>query len=1015
MALTPLPAFPKLICMPLIAPSVSGSYAGVPAISATDNGDLGLQFVLDQATDKTVYAVCNGTVRWIPAGQLLPSGAVAIVASVQLAVSADMVQELSEHQPDGLPTLTNFVYQGLDLSTFRAVVTAKVASLPMEVLDADWFKTHASDPFFQSLADKQASFVDNVLKGESTVEVAGGDHLGQVHADANNTSAYPLKIRAYEGDLLDDPNLLGSKINQVVAASPLYFIRYLPEIAQSTVWVGHPLLAATSAFERGAKFYVGFQVSDITTGPRNPNRRNPEPNGPYILDLRYATYVGVQAGSQVHLYDYNDPSTPVATATTNTNGIAYFELTPTQVTGNADFYFVIEAPTTALVALGETQPIQLPATWATATDGTQYWLATDGHTKGYLANFKGFQLGNAVTPVWFNIGVDYFFEFSFTMPDYRNNSVSTQIGLLPQDLKVALISSGGTRLDHTIDDKSAVYGLNFELKRDEELTFEIPLELINPAIGLKLTRTISVKQIPADNLTLTPFITEYWRSKQNPDFLIYTTVASSSLRTEQAINTTNSGIRIDDAFACESLACLTYSRELAVFLHYMTDGEYQGTEVNLKLYHITEGLIKTFLPFVPAVPAAAAAVVVAQMLDLTALSFPLHSIYLTEQAENRRRELIVHESSHQVMYNVSAFDSFDILQRFIDQVKDTGAFHNVDLQSSIFLTLTEGWAEAIGGIFCGYPTDYCWDRNKHYALYIPANIPKTDQDGFRSPMAAHSSKWYDELTWLRDRSNVESPQLTWYSLDPAPASLGTSATRLNRGEESEGSFATAMYSIFWDFVVGPSLYQGLRYILPDRTGDPTRTNSWMSQANQPAISRRFKALFWKPLQDLATEDAWDKKTSARFLRSLAEHATALPTSELNWSNVRARLLLWNMGLPHPDETLNQFAWPQLNSLPTSVQRGSLVGGNTVSYAGQGFVAPYVYTAQRLPGIPFRKVYMKLYVGDQEAANLVVDSPTHLSFTAPAAASPGPVRVTLQLWVRDVLVWEDYIENHYVYA
>jgi len=1001
MSTIPLPSIPQVISMPLIAPPATATatasyYGGLPGtVAATDLGDAGLTFVLDQAADKTVFAAYAGSIRYLSAGQALPSGTPASVDSLVLSLLPKAPQELARRQPDGLPGITSFVYQGIDPATFQTVITAKVAALTEAQLNAAWRSVQGTDPTTQSLAARRAMCVTNVMWGLYELEVVGGERLGQVLADAANTSAYPLTFKAYEGQVV-------GKVNQVLAVSPLYFLRFLPEIAQSDVWLNHPLLAATSGFERGAQFYIGFQVSTIM-GEADPITHEATP--------AQATYYQVEAGSQVNLYDRQGTDTLVASAVTNGNGIAFFDLTHAQVSGTPNYYFAIQAPTTLLTARGSTQPMQLPATWATALDSTRYWLAADGRTKGYLANFKGFRLGNAITPVWFNIGVDYFFEFSFAMPAPKLNSVNTLVGLLPQDLTVTLVSSAGVRIDHTLTNTSAIHGLSFALQPQDELTFEIPLELTNLAIGLQRTRVISVDQLPAD--TLLNFVTEYWRSKQDPAFLIYASVTSNSLRNTQVKNTIAKSIRITAAVASEALACLTYTRELATFLHYFTDGEYLGTELNLKLYHITEGLITGALtPFFPSV-----AVAIAKHLSLTPLSYPLHSIYLTEQEDERKRELVVHESSHQVMYTVADFSSANILQRFGHQLADSGAYHNSGLLSSPFLALTEGWAEAMGGIFCGYPVDECWGNSEGYLpLDEPArsSIPASGREGFYAPNARqYGSPWPDELNWLHDMSDVKALNLGWYSLDPGPYVPGVPSKGLNRGEESEGAFAMALYSIFWDFVIDPTLHQGLRYVRPDPTGNPTRSNAWMTPANQPAISRRFKALFWKPLQDLATEDSWFKKTSTRFLRGLAEHASALPASELNWSAVRARLLLWNMGLPHPAQPLSQFAWPELQSGAVAVPSGPRAGGNSVSYSGEGFVAPYTYKGQRW-GTVFRSVYMKLFLGGQEVTNLVVHSATQLSFSAPARATPGPVRVTLQLWVRDVQVWESTKNDFYVY-
>ena len=1030
--------------MPLISPPPGGGggYAGVPAIGATDHGAQGLQFVLDQATDKTVYAVCNGAVRWLPAGQPLPSGTVAKVAGVQLAVAADMVKELVERQPDGLPPLTNFVYQGLDPASFRAVVAAKVALLPEAVLDTNWRETHASDPAQQALAAKEASFVTNVLAGTATVEVLGGDALGQVQADANNASAYPLQFSAYEGERVADPAQPGHQLDQVVAASPLYFIRYLPEITQSAVWLDHPLLAATSGFTRGAKFYIGFQVSDITTGPRDRSKIIGR-DGPYVIDLAYASYMGVEAGSQVHLYDHHAPGTPVATALTNGNGIAYFELTPAQVTGTADYYFVIEAPTTALVALGQTQPLQLPATWPTALDSTHYWLAANGRTKGYLANFKGFQLGNNVVPVWFNIGIDYLFDFSYEMPRPELNSDPLYlISTLPKDLTVTLTNGTTVHANNKVDELSRIYGVNFDFKLGDEFWFEIPMVLENPAIGMQQTRVIYKTQILADEVLhedpLTdPLHTQVWSSKEDATAPIVLTLGyTTSLRNAQLPNLTAGSIRIhqDEASgsgslrAVNALAVLSYSRELAVFLHYMTAGEYTGNYLNLKLFHL-------------ATSAWMSPLMVTQVLDKTPLSFPLHSIYLSEAEGERGRNLVVHESSHQVMYKLSAFSAGDILKRFAHQVYDSGATHQASLLSSKFLALTEGWAEAFAGIMCGYPLDRCFPRSR---VYIPLSEPlgvispgepdvvnKKNKkpvalaDGFDAPDARNRwSPWPDELTWLRN--NSLDLLAHWYTLDPEP--LGTQpATRLNRGEESEGAMAILLYTLFWEFVVGPAIHsEYINYIHRDNSGAPTRSNPWMSAANQQAISRRFKAFFWKPLQDLAQEATWETKTSERFLSRLAEHVSALPASDANWSAVRARLLLWNTGFPHAGETLSQFAWPTFRSTPADVRTGPRSGGNAVTYAGQGFVEAYTHyrTRMKIPetdpqaivsSLDFRSVYMKVYINGQEATNLVVTSATQLTCTVPAAAKAGPARVMLRLWVRNILVWEHYTENHYVYT
>ncbi|MFD2788125.1 hypothetical protein [Hymenobacter rubripertinctus] len=929
-------------------------------------------------------------------------------------------QDLALQQPEGLPGITYFVYEGLDAASFQAVVTAKVAVLNPKVVDSYWKDSQGSNASQQTTAVKQAAYVAAVMAGQRSVEVDGGEALGQVQVDANNTSAYPLIFKAYEGSVVNG-------VNEVLPVSPLYFIRYLPEIAQSDVWLYHPLLTASSTYQRGAKFYIGFQVSNITTADSlNPTTQQPDPH--------YASYFRVNGNSWVRLYDYNAPGPPVASAQTNFNGIAYFELTPAQVTGNADFYFVIEAPTTDLTATGKNPPIQMPTIWATALDKTRYWLAADGRTRGCLVGFKGFQLGNPITPLWFNVGVDYIFDFSFAMPNPNKNSIGTEEGRLPTDIPVALVTStgvtpsgAGVRIPHVVvDASSAIYGLSFAIRPGDTIQFDVTMELNNPNINMKRTRVISVAQRPNDqifndNPNPSPpiFIAEHWLSANNSSPPVVPQVSHTSLRNVHVINTNpvDGRIRIDSEYANQALALLNYSRELAVVMHYLTDGDYPGTELDLKLFHILSSGLSPGGPLEP--------IANLPFLDQVPLSYPLHSIYLSAKENERNRNLIIHESSHQVMYQGAGFSSSTIIHRFANQVFGTGWYHNESLLSSSFLGLTEGWAEAMGGIFCGWPKDICLNQADITAISQPPieELSRGDvHDGTHTKVTRYIDRlgfWGDELNWLYTTSKIEDPNLKWRELDPDRWLLPQTQqpSRINRGQYSEGAFAAMLVSLFWDFVVGGAdlVTDPLqpRYIKPDPTGDPRRTNSWMTAANQPAISRRFKALFWEPIKSLATLSSGQQSTSA-FLRDLATRVSQQTISDLPWSGIRARMLLWNMSFPtSPSDTL-YYGLPTLSTAAADRRSGPLAGGNRATFKGSNLVDTYTAYSQRLRK-PFRHVYMEIIVDGAPVTDLRVESASQLSCVIPAGRRTGQVDVRLQLWVRDVEVWLFVTDELYTYV
>jgi len=243
------------------------------------------------------------------------------------------------------------------------------------------------------------------------------------------------------------------------------------------------------------------------------------------------------------------------------------------------------------------------------------------------------------------------------------------------------------------------------------------------------------------------------------------------------------------------------------------------------LFFITEGLWKGIrgLTIFP------------HTLGGTSYSFPVGQVNL-EPKNFFDRGTIVHELSHQIMWQESKIGSLSIIGKVI-----TGRLHLYHTENLLTKglpgiidgrshALIEGWAEFIQAIFTG--KKYNVDMLRDGDIKAPPTIP----------------------------------------LGPPPA---------NQGEFCEGAFANGLFDVYTNFIHGQQVLE---------TTDGNANEPWMTQAG---VRARWQSAIWAPLQELALKSLPDTPDTRDFLIKLKSMHPA------DWHTIAPLLHNSNMMLAPP--------------------------------------------------------------------------------------------------------------------
>ncbi|MGH1438056.1 MAG: IPT/TIG domain-containing protein [Lewinella sp.] len=912
----------------------SGHYASLPQPVAVFNGLDGIIYTYSTITSPLgVKSMFSGMVTYLPANTsyapVLSDFTVnsEITTTTQGGVLLELFPIVGQalktlpDSPDGGSPLDGvfipayILIEGVDAATFRSDMQALMPDVVDAILDLSWMETEGNAPGTRE--EKENKFLDRLMLGEKQLAVGGGDDIGMTTLNADSHPEFVLKMYSSEVET--------GSVSYVFYASrvdPLLFIQRFPLFIDPTdtannyfsKWHNHPLITAIADFSANVmRAYIKFEVWN----PGSPTGALPE-------------YAPVDPGLTVKLMDYDtflNSDDELAIATTNDNGVAFFQIDIPEdgwLNGSPpDLYFKILAPIASMAS--DLPP--LPAEWSTkANSGTNYWLSTSGE-KGYYENFSGTQLGSPANPLVFRIGVDFHIKFELLNPyqggplgRWENFPSGINVDIYATDLWPDYEYGGDTNPDlgeliyseRTSDD--VIHGILFTINPNDNFLICAHYNIADPSINLLETR-VHLKS-PNDS-EISRWYTSFPDTKIRNSGVRYDDFknlqknsigSSSSPIVFQAADSNNT-----QRFA--GFYILKIAKEISTFLHYFTVGSYPGVELTYKLWHLNP--------------------------DATPTAWPIGNIWLTENPSSWKRRTIVHETFHQVMWNEANFDSGVIANQFIYDIILSGAYHRVDLFSTPWRALTEGWCIGFDSIF-----------ESRSSLLEGLYRLKRD---FTEPHSATNTVW----------------------LNPS------SSSELAVGLGSEGATANYIFNVFWKRVVNSSLggILGVNVIVESNDGNILNSNSWMTASNQLALSDKFMRYFWEPLRAMEQYIGIPPEFPASF-DFYTETLDSAQSSEIHM--LHGEIAKWNC----------YEVEPVLHSL--SETSGPAGGGTTIILMGANFIMPVPpYLAE--DATSYADIIVKM--AGVTHSNITVLSHEQIRFTVPSGSSGATVSVTVEIIIR----------------
>lgn len=777
----------------------SGHYASLPQPIAVFNGLDGIIYTYSTITSPLgVKSMFSGMVTYLPANTsyapVLSDFTVnsEITTTNQGGVLLELFPIVGQalktlpDTPDGGSPLDGvfipayILIEGVDAATFRSDMQALMPDVVDAILDLSWMETEGNAPGTRE--EKENKFLDRLMLGEKQLAVGGGDDIGTTVLNADNNPEFTLKMYSSEVET--------GSVAYVFYASrvdPLLFIQRFPSFIDPTdtansyfsKWHNHPLITAIADFSANVlRAYIKFEVW------------NPDSLTGALLE-----YAPVDSGLTVKMMDHDtffmNPDDPLASTTTNENGVAFFQIDIPEdgwLNGSPpDLYFKILAPTASMAS--DLPP--LPAEWSTkANSGTNYWLSTSGE-KGYYENFSGTQLGSPANPLVFRIGLDFHVKFQYydqstpnaifdgTRVDFHDTlPTSSSVGdLYPPPKYSAFMNSG------------IVHGQIFDIEPNSDIYWYVPYEMQDSTTGLDV-QVVEIAEITGQNDFGLSTLKDEVQIKMN-SFGI-TSIEDFNSYPKTSVGSSHNPITFSTPISNQSqmraaFYILKVARELSIFYEKLTQGDYHKV--------VNKYRFSTYL----SLPVTS---------GYTAHAIPVDVVQMTDISSNWKRDTIIHESSHHVYWHAVDYSSLDILGEALGgQLK---LKHAGSLMYNAEMALIEGFPEAMEIIFI--PSAY-------YKLYS---------------FSEGDFIWVDVVDWVHG------------------INLGPSSTDpINRGELIEGMVANAISDVFWKVIVDPH-HTGTAHgneIKESLDGNilGTPSNTWL---NNTAIQDAFVNLIWTPLQSL---------------------------------------------------------------------------------------------------------------------------------------------------------------------
>jgi hypothetical protein len=570
-----------------------------------------------------------------------------------------------------------------------------------------------------------------------------------------------------------------------------------------------------------------------------------------VWDLINNRFEPLPAGVDVDIMDY-ELHEQLLTKQTDTSGRVLFNV-PRLLNSNGkepDMFFLVHTN-----GMNHAHHTTLPDEWS-----TKGWKADDG-SPGYYENYIGSPLGTPSHPLIFRIGLD--FHARFLYEDIRTNRRQ----VVPDGIPVHVYSGDSLKCTHPTYN-GEVYDVIFDIEPGEDFIFVLLYEMTDPSINLK--KTVIRFSIGPEVLHWSTF----WNDQYKQEYSNYD---------RTSIYNRTSGIHNDpQEFICATpdwnafFFILKILREWSIFLFLLTGGEeeweWKGVE-ELTIYPTS--------------------------ISGRSYSWPRGSVNIDED-DLWKREIIVHELSHQIMWKELDITDWDV----VNEALPGGVYflnHWSNLLSNRMHALMEGWANFMEAIFDDSTQDLPYfvtiveDRfENRYALGHPHPLPA-------NPL----------------------PPPTFPSILPPISPIISLPTLPVSGESVEGAFANSLWNIFRRNVVAPCI-GGIPNVTPGNPLVPesdngnirnTAANVWL---NNDEARERFLSVIWKPFKSLK---------NVIVMPSTAHMIAAIKSNnQSEWHKILPELLAFNMAMNYT---------PTINMV--SPNWGSTAGSQSVTITGTNFI------------------------------------------------------------------------------
>lgn len=944
--------------MPVIEPPATGVdpatyYSGLNlTIMANNFGNNGINYIITTPpTPINNYLMVDGSIHFIKSGDNFPiylgvlGGTMAVYNSLIIHVNPISSIDLKKRLPPGVPPAEYIIIEKVDETTFTTDITAHIndvisnqasynngkspynSNSLTKVMDLFWLENQNTNPALAILNDKINLLVTNIKQGSLWLSCKAGLKLGTILYDSNADANFNIKMIEASGiDLI----------------SPILYLRNMILLPDETkgeeMWTDHPLITSISAFTTPLDIYLKFEIW-------NPLSLN---------DANELEYIPIDAGCEVKLMDYDPLNSDDQIGTsmfTDANGCIewHFPNIPAGGVGDTspDLYFIISTPSSTKINQYNViaqAPIILPVEWSTkASSDTDYWNSVDG-SPGYIENFQGLRLGAQVSPMTFRVGVDYHFKLN----SYQTSSAYLEpIAYMPGiDIKI----TDGNQVFETqsTNEEGVIFGLSFNIPPNKNLYAELDFSIEDSSINLQTTRVAYTGIVlpPTGLAQLGHNSTDIytWKSKnEDPSSRFYfENNAKTTLKSEKVERDANNNeiipirhlpfeLKPEKNNANYALFILKTIKELHIFLNILTNGQWLGRPVDIKMYH--------FFDFATT--------------DTTATSYPNGVVWL---AKTWHRGAVIHEYSHQIMWEQSSYSDIDIVSQFVwDGVSDFDFVHYHNGYSTLQRSLTEGWAAAIEAIF------------------VSTN-PKS-------------------LNILRNGQALD---------------IDSGNSNFDIGYHSEGSFSNTLVNLFWKYVVEESNQSNWNLIESKDGNLIAANNQWLIGANINNIKDNFLNIIWHPLSDLSSQLTFAMKTTDLFTEYVKNNNNGSGTPNI-WYKLRSEFLLWNTTVNGFGSQSNTIKAPTVNNVFPNL--GAISGTNNVVINGSNFFKSSFCQNS------FREVRIDVYFGifKVDTSKVTILTENDINVEVPPALVAGLVDVKLDFFVRNKVIHTEILSNGYEYV